>query len=461
MMFKHGKGTVVLTQTQHPASGMAKHASGLEHQLLHDRFDAPAFCRMAHGRVGGVQGMLANQAQQVHGYRGELADQVVGVELARGQALKIHVAFELRVKLLMRGMVTIQGNDVLSRKRLGQSCGPAFQNVLRKQQQRAALVDGALGQAKDSPNGVGSYAHVDQLQRVLPDALALACAIARPEGAGVLVFLTGKLFDRSATGIPFNDEGDLAFKLGGLCSDFLHQFQRTKPRVCAHQQRRLSQARRHGQDTLKVVLRLAGRVLLARTQSQLQAIPQAAHIHGQRAVAVYPCIGAPNQLFLAVAVIHGEGVKINGHVATIQDAEINIFTVDARTQELLVQVRHQVKPTTRMCVKALTQGGARGHRLQAQSTDEEIITTESLDRIKVIFAQTKKPEIRFQDVAVRHARAHRKGPIEHGVEFDRFEILTDKCQTGMRTKVVGQFFDKKFSHRNLTCRVRSIIPASY
>jgi hypothetical protein len=40
MMFKHGKGTVVLTQTQHPASGMAKHASGLEHQLLHDRFDA-------------------------------------------------------------------------------------------------------------------------------------------------------------------------------------------------------------------------------------------------------------------------------------------------------------------------------------------------------------------------------------------------------------------------------------
>ena len=193
MMFKHGKGTVVLTQTQHPASGMAKHASGLEHQFLHNRFDAPAFCRMAHGRVGSVQRMLANQAQQVHGHRGELADQVVGVELARGQALKIHVAFELRVKLLMRGMVTIQGNDVLSRKRLGQSCGPAFQNVLRKQQQRAALVDGALGQAKDSPNGVSLCAHVDQLQRVLPDALALACAIDRPEGTGVLVFLTGKL----------------------------------------------------------------------------------------------------------------------------------------------------------------------------------------------------------------------------------------------------------------------------
>ena len=75
--------------------------------------------------------------------------------------------------------------------------------------------------------------------------------------------------------------------------------------------------------------------------------------------------------------------------------------------------------------------------------------------------ETKKPEIRFQDVAVRHARAHGKEPIEHGVEFDRFEIRTDTCQTGMRTKVVGQFFDKKFSHRNLTCRVRSIIPTSY
>jgi hypothetical protein len=73
MMFKHGKSTVVLTQTQHPASGMAKNASGLEHHLLHDRFDAPAFCRMPHGRVGDVHRMLTNQAQQVHGHRGELA----------------------------------------------------------------------------------------------------------------------------------------------------------------------------------------------------------------------------------------------------------------------------------------------------------------------------------------------------------------------------------------------------
>jgi hypothetical protein len=70
--------------------------------------------------------VLVNQAQQVHGHRGELADQVVGVELARGQALKIYVAFELRVKPLMLGMVALQGNDVLSHKRLGQSCGPAF-----------------------------------------------------------------------------------------------------------------------------------------------------------------------------------------------------------------------------------------------------------------------------------------------------------------------------------------------
>ena len=133
---------------------MAKHASGLEHKFLHDRFDAPAFCRMAHGRVGAAQRMLTNQAQQIHGHRGQLANQIVGVELGRGQALKIHVAFELRVKLLMRGILAVKGSDVLSRKRLGQSCGPAFQNVLRQQQQRAAFLDGALGQAKTRRTGL-------------------------------------------------------------------------------------------------------------------------------------------------------------------------------------------------------------------------------------------------------------------------------------------------------------------
>ena len=80
-MFKHGTGPVVLiqAQTQQPASGMAKQANVLEHQLLHYRFDAPAFCRMAPGRVGSVQRMLANQAQQAHCHRGELAHQFVGV----------------------------------------------------------------------------------------------------------------------------------------------------------------------------------------------------------------------------------------------------------------------------------------------------------------------------------------------------------------------------------------------
>ena len=67
----------------------------------------------------------------------------------------------------------------------------------------------------------------------------------------------------------------------------------------------------------------------------------------------------------------------------------------------------------------------------------------------------------MQDLAVSNVRARGKGSIEYSVEFDKFEMLANKCQTSMRAKVIGQFFDKKFSRRNLTCRVRSITPLNH
>ena len=64
MPVKHRKAAVARAQAKHPAPGMSDHASGFEHHLLHDRLDAPALGRVAHGRIGLVQGVLSNQAQQ-------------------------------------------------------------------------------------------------------------------------------------------------------------------------------------------------------------------------------------------------------------------------------------------------------------------------------------------------------------------------------------------------------------
>ena len=120
---KHGVRTVIGAQAQHPTPRMLDHAPGLEHDFLHHRFHAPAFGCMAQWCVFANQRVLANQTQDVHRHRSQSADQEVGVKLATGQALQIHVGLELGVwtwgfaKLFVRGVVFVQINDELSWKR--------------------------------------------------------------------------------------------------------------------------------------------------------------------------------------------------------------------------------------------------------------------------------------------------------------------------------------------------------
>ena len=185
MSLKHRKASVTLTQTQDPAPGMADHAGRLEHQLLHHRLDAPALGCVSHRRVGLCQSVLPNQAQQIHRHCGELADQIVGVKLSARQALQIHIGLELRVKLLMRGVITVQLNHLSRTERLGQRRRPAFQSVLRQQQWVAMLVNAALSQAVDPARRVGLTADAVQRQRFLPQAFAFAGALAHPYRARV------------------------------------------------------------------------------------------------------------------------------------------------------------------------------------------------------------------------------------------------------------------------------------
>ncbi len=64
--------------------------------------------RLAGWRIGGdVAGQpeLADQAQAVVGERGQMHDRVVGIELARGQALEVQVGLDLGMELLVGPVV--------------------------------------------------------------------------------------------------------------------------------------------------------------------------------------------------------------------------------------------------------------------------------------------------------------------------------------------------------------------
>ena len=216
--FKHRKAAVVGAQTQHPARG-------LEHHLLQHRLDAPALGAVTQRPVRLIERVLANQAQQVHRHCSERAHQVVGIKLARGQPLQIHVGLELRVltwgfaKLLMRGVRAIQRNHLFGRETAGQRSGPAFQHEFGQQQGVAMAVNGALGQTKDAPRRVGRTAHASQTKRGSPQAFALAGACAMPRRAGVGRLVRGDALHRRATRVPLDDESDLARERGGLGCD--------------------------------------------------------------------------------------------------------------------------------------------------------------------------------------------------------------------------------------------------
>jgi hypothetical protein len=123
---KHGVGTYIGTQSQNPTPGVFDHAPSLEHNLLHHRLHAPALGRKAQWRVFANERNLTIQAQDVDRHRSQGADQEVGIKLAAGQTRQIHVGLELRMELLVPGVVSILINDVLHRELLGQRRRPAL-----------------------------------------------------------------------------------------------------------------------------------------------------------------------------------------------------------------------------------------------------------------------------------------------------------------------------------------------
>ena len=132
--------TVIGAQPKNGAPGVLDQPPRPVDQLLDHRFDAPALGTVAHRRVRPEQATLADQAQDVHRQGGELAHQIVGVELARGQARQVQVGLELGVKLLVRAVVAVQRDDVPGLEAgLRQAGRPALQLQNGEVRQHGAL----------------------------------------------------------------------------------------------------------------------------------------------------------------------------------------------------------------------------------------------------------------------------------------------------------------------------------
>lgn len=84
---------------------------------------------------------------------------------------------------------------------------------------------------------------------------------------------------------------------------------------------------------------------------------------------------------------------------------------------------------------------------------EEGVVPKALDGVKVAFAHAQQGKAAFDDIAVGHARPHRKLQIDQGIDVDALEAFADKSQSGVGAEVIGQFFDNKVGHVVFTCWV--------
>ncbi|CUJ22113.1 Uncharacterised protein [Achromobacter xylosoxidans] len=408
-----------------------------------------AGCRT--GASGPCRPAWSIKAQDVHRQRRKFTHQIVGVELARWQPLQVQVGLELRVELLVRAVIGVQGDDGLGIERLGkQTCAPSLQGEPRFDQDLAFGLDGSLGQAQHPAQR--SLNPLD-LQRLLPHRHALARAGGLPDGGRVGGKTSGQRRHVGRARVPLDQPIDLGS--AGLCRtarvvrlDLAHQRCGVEPRVQPCQDRRLrpegAQALGHRNDPLEVERGLTSRVLHAGSQGQLQAEPVGTQIRRQRAVAIDPSIGAAHPILGGAAVIHGEGVHVQRQPAAGQEPVVGTCAGQQRLDERA----GRLEPIARSRVQALAQRWTRRQLLDVQGPLEEGVTPEVLNGVEVALALHEQAQIAAQDVAGSHARSHGKGGIEPGQRrCQALKVMAHQRQPRHRGEVVVQLLDDQRAHR--------------
>jgi len=444
---KHRKATVAARYPQHPAPCVADDARGLVHHLLHHRLDAPTQRRFAQRAVALMQRVLAHDAQQIHGQRRQRAHQVVGGKLARGQAVEIHVGFELGMKLLVRGMVSVQGDDLLRAELAAQRRGPALQHVLGQQHLLALFVEGALAQTVDAPQGalwalaLLPLSHLNGVQFFLPQALALTGAQLGPLGGRIGTALLGDALDRRGARVPLDQHIDAPLQRRRMAQCALEQRQRAKARVGTQQQGSLGDGAGQAECALDVVAALEGAVLAARAQIELQAVAARSQVQRDGAVAIDSGVGVRHTFFLGVALIHDEGVDVERQVSALQSTKVYGRTVDVQAQDGAVEPIGQFAPLAAKGIKALAQGGARWHGTQTQGLVRKALGAKAFDGLEVVLAQSEQAQVALEDVAVGDAAAHRVFGIYQGRQVDALEQSPYQGQSALAAELVGQLLD--------------------
>lgn len=355
-------GTVISTQSQNPTSRVFYHASGLEHDLLHDRLLVPTLGRLTYWRFFANECFLANQTQDVQLHRCQGAIKEVGVKLSTGQTLQVHIGLELGRELLVRSLVFVQVDDVVHRKLLRQCRRPTCQLVGGHQQGVPVRVYSALCQAQKAqkaPSRIGLGANAVQVERVSPQTHALAFAQMAPDSVGGCHLSGCDCVHGRFARIPLDDEDDLARQDYGLTTDLFHNSYRTQTRVGRKLKGQLRQLGCHWQYPLQLQISPRHRVLHARATNQFQAVDQVAQIGGAGGVTVHTLVSSHDGFILGARVVHHKNIPVHGHVDAGQDTRINGVSCVFGQQQGLVELARQVKSRGCMDVYALTQRRAR------------------------------------------------------------------------------------------------------
>ena len=197
---------------------------------------------------------------------------------------------------------------------------PAREFNLGHQQTLPLFVDGALGHLNDQTElALGFLPGALDVERQQGDAFARmgfdkgTCRF-RSGHPGALVLLAR---------IPFGDEVERAPQRRParfLLSLHEQQVGAIEAAVLAQECFGLlgAQAFNARKDTLKEIVRLAGRMLLAGTQLQTDVPAFVAKVGGSRRVAIDALVGAADVFLPGITVIHDQGVDVAANVALVR-----------------------------------------------------------------------------------------------------------------------------------------------
>ena len=259
--------------------------------------------------------------------------------------------------------------------------------------------------------------------------------------------------------ISFGEQVHLASHNLSLLPGGTHQLRITKARVGTQLQCRGARIGRHGQDALKALLALAGRVLHTGAQVQLQVITLGSKIHRQRTVTINACAGGAHQLLGCGFVVHEEDIQINSGAATVEHSKVSVLGTHSKIQQPVVDELNQFKPVAGTRIQALAQCRVRRCAAKAQGTLSKLVTTKRLHRFKASLSPAQQAKVALQEVATRDFAAHGELGVHQCVDIDAIEVFANECQSGVDTQVLEQLSTMNCVERGLSCMVQFLLHA--